>query len=73
MKTNAFLKLQKKFGGKWVATDKTGARVFSQAKGIKSLFASLKKLGIPSQKTSIGYIEKSGQISAYLSLSVQKN
>jgi len=73
MKTNAYLKLQKKFGGKWVATDKTGGRVFSQAKGIKGLFINLKKLGVPPQKTTIGYIEKYGQLSAYISLSVQKD
>lgn len=73
MKTNAYLKLQKKFGGRWVATDKAGERVYSQSKGIGGLFAKLKKLGVAPQKTTIGYIEKYGQISAYFSLSIQKD
>ena len=73
MKTDVYLKLQKKFGGKWVATNKTGDRVFSQSPIINGLFSSLKKQGIPPQKTTIGFIEKYGQLSAYFSLSLQKN
>lgn len=73
MKTDVYLKLQKKFGGKWVATNKTGLKVYSQAQNIDGLFSRLKKLGISPQKTAIGYIEKYGQVSAYISISLQKN
>jgi len=73
MKTNIYLKLQKKFGGKWVATSKSGKVVYAQAKSVDQLFESLKKKKIFPQKTAVGYIEKYGQVSAYISLSVQKN
>lgn len=66
MKTDIYLKLQKKFGGKWVATSKSGDSVFAEGKNVNSLFADLKKKKIPVQKTVIGFIEKYGQISAYL-------
>lgn len=73
MKTNIYLKLQKKFGGKWVATSRSGRVVYAQAKNVDQLFESLKKKKIFPQKTAVGYIEKYGQVSAYISLSVQKN
>ena len=65
MKTNIYLKLQKKFGGKWVATSKSGKVVYAQAKSVDQLFESLKKKKIFPQKTAVGYIEKYGQVSAY--------
>ena len=68
-----YLKLQKKFGGKWVATSKTGTVVYGQAGNINQLFANLKKKGVQPLKTVIGYVEKYGQLSAYLSISAQKN
>lgn len=68
MKTGMYLKLQKKFGGKWVATNKSGNEVFSQAGNINQLFTNLKKKQVLPQKTVIGYIEKYGQLSAYLSI-----
>lgn len=70
MKTDIYLKLQKRFGGKWVATDKSGKVVYAQAKGVDQLFENLKKKKTAPQKTVIGYIEKYGQISAYISVSV---
>ncbi len=73
MKTDMYIKLQKKFGGKWVATNKSGNEVFSQASSINQLFSNLKKKQISPQKTVIGYIEKYGQLSAYLSISKEKN
>jgi len=73
MKTDVFLKLQKKFGGEWVATSKSGQQVYAHGKDVASLFASLKKKNLPPQKAVIGFIEKYGQISAYLSLSIQKD
>lgn len=73
MKTDIYLKLQKKFGGKWVATSKNAVKVYAQGKDIASLFANLKKKNLPPQKTVIGFIEKYGQLSAYFSLSLQKN
>lgn len=73
MKTDIYLKLQKKFGGKWVATSKTGHKVYSQAKNVDLLFKDLKRKAVSPQKTAIGFIEKYGQVSAYFSLSVQTN
>ena len=73
MKTDMYLKLQKKFGGKWVATNKTGNEVYSQARSVNQLFKNLNKKGVKPQKTVIGYIEKYGQLSAYLSISTQAN
>jgi len=73
MKTDLYIRLQKKFGGKWVATSKTGRLVYAQAKDVNQLFVNLKKKNISPQKTVIGFIEKYGQVSAYLSLSLQRN
>lgn len=73
MKTDIYLKLQKKFGGKWIATNKSGKLVYAQARGVDDLFKNLEQKKISPQKTAIGFIEKYGQTSAYFSLSVQKN
>lgn len=73
MKTDVYLKLQKKFGGKWVATSMSGRLVYAQAKSVTDLFKSLKQKDVSPQKTAIGFIEKYGQLSAYFSLSIQKN
>lgn len=73
MKTDIYLKLQKKLGGKWVATSKSGRLVYAQAKRVDQLFKNLKKKNIPPKKAVIGFIEKYGQASAYFSLSIQKN
>lgn len=73
MKTDVYLKLQKKFGGKWVATNQSGSLVYAQAKDVDRLFENLKKKNITPGKTAIGFIEKYGQVSAYFSLSVQEN
>lgn len=73
MKTDIYLKLQKKFGGKWIATSKTGRKVYSQAKNVNLLFKDLKRKAVPPKKTAIGFIEKYGQIGAYISLSIQTN
>lgn len=66
-----YLKLQKKFGGKWVATSKSGRLVYAQAKRVEDLMADLKRKGVALQKTAIGRIEKYGQVNAYFSVSVQ--
>lgn len=73
MKTDVYLKLQKKYGGKWVATSKSGRLVYAQAKSVDDLFKNLKQKDVSPQKTAIGFIEKYGQVSAYLSVSIQKN
>ena len=73
MKTDIYLKLQKKLGGKWVATSKSGRVVYAQAKQVDDLLVNLKRKGITPQKTAIGFIEKYGQVSAYISLSIQTN
>ena len=73
MKTDIYLKLQKKLGGKWVATSKTGRVVYAQAKQVDDLMVNLKRKRIAPQKTAIGFIQKYGQVSAYISLSIQAN
>lgn len=73
MKADIYLKLQKKFGGQWVATSESGRKVYGAAKKVKDLFAQLEKKHIHPKKTAIGYIQKSGQVSVYVSLSVQKH
>lgn len=73
MKTDMYLKLQKKFGGQWVATNKTGESVFARGKNVDSLFANLKKKNLSPKKAVIGFIEKYGQINAYFSVSIQKD
>lgn len=70
MQTDVYLKLQKKCGGKWVATSKSGRLLYAQAKSVDQLFESLKKKGVTPKKTVIGFIEKYGQVSAYFSLPV---
>lgn len=71
MKTSMYIKLQKRFGGKWVSTSKTGERVYAAADDVTKVLSQLKKKKILPQKTVIGYIERYGQISAYFSLSIQ--
>lgn len=71
MKTDIYVKLQKKLGGRWVATSKSGQVVYAQGKRVGQLLTSLKKKGIDPERTAIGYIEKYGQVSAYISLSIQ--
>lgn len=73
MKSTIYIKLQKKFGGKWVSTSKSGEKVYAAAANIEKVLNLLKKKNIAPQKTIIGYIEKYGQISAYLSISIQAN
>lgn len=72
MKNTLYLKLQKKFGGQWVSTSQKGTRVYAVAKKVDDLFKLLKKKRIAPQKTTIGYIEKYGQINIYVSLSTKK-
>ena len=73
MKSSFYIKLQKKFGGQWVSTSQKGNIVYAVAKKIDDLFTLLKKKNIAPQKTTIGYIEKYGQINIYVSLSKKKN
>lgn len=70
MKMDIFLKLQKQFGGKWIASSRDGKTVFAAAKKVDQVFEKLKKKKIIPQKTVIGFIEKYGQVSAYLSISI---
>ena len=71
MANNTFIKIQKKFGGMWVATSKTGARVYAAGKNVKQLMQELKDKKVTPTKTVIGYIPKYGQIYIYLSFPVR--
>lgn len=72
MKSSLYSELQKKFGGQWISTSQKGNRVYAVAKKVDDLFKLLKKKHISPQKTTIGYIEKYGQVSVYISLSTKK-
>lgn len=65
MKQSLYIRLQKKFGGQWIASSKTGQKVYASAKKVNDVFKLLKKKQIPPQKTTIGFIEKYGQINIY--------
>lgn len=72
IKSSLYSKLQKKFGGQWVSTSQKGNKVYAVAKKVDDLFKLLKKKHIVPQKTTIGYIEKYGQINVYVSLPTKK-
>lgn len=71
MKTSMYIKLQKRFGGKWVSTSKTGEKIYAVSDEVTKVLDQLKKKKISPQKTVIGYIERYGQVSVYLSISIQ--
>ncbi len=73
MNPNVYTTLQKKFGGKWIASSPDGQQVLAAGKDVDKVFATLFKKKIDPQKTVIGFIEKYGHVSAYISVSVQKN
>ena len=68
MKTDPFIKIQKKYGGMWIATDKKPTKVYAAGKSVDELFDNLKKKKIPPQKTVIGYMQKYGHHYIYFSL-----
>ena len=70
MKMNVYLKLQKKFGGNWIASSSNGKVIFAAAKEVDGIFKKLKEKKIAPQKTVIGFMDKYGQVSAYFSLSI---
>ncbi len=68
MKTDPFIKIQKKYGGMWVATDKEGDKVYASGKGVNELMKNIKKKKISQNKVAIGYVEKYGRTYIYFSL-----
>lgn len=70
MKSNIYISLQKKYGGMWVATNKTGEKVYASSKKAQELFSLLKNKKISKQKTSIGYVEKYGRVYLHISISI---
>ena len=71
MKLTSYIKLQKQFGGKWIASDKAGEKVYVSSRHVDGVFEKLKKKKISPQKTVIGYVEKYGQVRVYVSFSIQ--
>ena len=59
-------KLQKKFGGQWVASSHDGKIIYASSKEVNNVFKSLKDKKISPQKTVIGFIDKYGQVRAYV-------
>lgn len=58
MKTDFYLNLQKKYGGMWVATSKSGKFVYAANDDVESLYKKLAQKKIAPQKTVIGFVEK---------------
>lgn len=71
MKSTTYIKLQKKFGGMWIASSKSGVKVYAAAKKVEKLFDLLEAKNILPQKTVIGFIHKYGQTAIYFSLPIQ--
>jgi len=64
MKKTAYSKLQKKYGGQFVA--RRGSRVLASAPSLGSLKKTLKTKGIPyTSKITIGYIDPQGVVCVY--------
>ncbi|OGK11801.1 hypothetical protein A2954_05090 [Candidatus Roizmanbacteria bacterium RIFCSPLOWO2_01_FULL_37_12] len=70
MKADFYIRLQKKFGGKWVATDKTGSKVFAYGKNFDEMYDMFEKKKVDPKKAVIGFIEKYGQTYIHFSLSI---
>lgn len=66
-----YIKLQKKYGGMWIASSKDARKVYASGKKVDEVFNTLKKKKILPKKTVIGFIEKYGQVNAYISISIQ--
>lgn len=66
MKMNIYIKLQKKFGGNWIASSPNGKIIFASARKVDGIFRKLKEKKISPQKTVIGFMDKYGQVSAYI-------
>jgi hypothetical protein len=62
MRSDFYLKLQKKFGGMWVATSKSGRLVYAAKRDVDSLFEQLAQKKIAPKKTVIGFVEKPNTI-----------
>lgn len=75
MSGDFYFKLQKKFGGKWVATSKAGRKVYAASGNVDKLYQKLTQKRIKPQQTVIGYIERYGTVNVYcqISLSSKKN
>ncbi len=56
----------------WVATSKSGARVYAAAKNIADVMKTLKRKNITPNKTVIGYIGRYGRTHVYISISVHR-
>lgn len=50
MKQSLYIGLQKKFGGQWIASSKTGQKVYASAKKVNDVFKLLKKNKSPRKK-----------------------
>ena len=72
MKIDIYIKLQKKYGGMWVATDKRGVKIYAYGKKFNEMYDLFKKKNIPSKQAIIGFIEKYGQTYIHFSLPLQK-
>ena len=70
MKSDIYVKMQKQYGGKWVATSKKGRKVYVADKDINRLYQLLYEKSIKPQKTVIGYVEEPGTVSVYCKFSI---
>lgn len=68
MKNDTFIKIQKKYGGMWAATNKELTKVYAAGKTIDDLFNKLKKKKIEPTKTVLAAIPRYGKNYIYRSL-----
>ena len=73
MKTNIYIKLQKKYGGMWVATNKTGVKVYAHGKKFNDMYDMFEREKVDPKKAIIGFIEKYGRTYIHFSLQLQKH
>ena len=57
----------------WVATDRTGAKVFAHGKKFNDMYDMFEKKKIDPKQAVIGFIEKYGKTYIHFSLQLQKH
>lgn len=68
MKIDPFIKIQKKYGGMWTATDKDLTHVYAAGKSVREVLKKLKEKKIEPTKTALGFIPRYGKIYIHCSL-----
>lgn len=73
MQSTTYIRLQKQYGGKWVASSKAAKRIYAVGNTISDVMEQLEKKDISPDKTVIGHIQEYGQTTIHLPVSIQKD